>query len=70
MGFFDPYACGSEVTSKLLFGTDCPFFLADETMHELRHRCNFLEAARLPSVLSEVIEDIIHRDMPTLLEIA
>jgi hypothetical protein len=29
-----------------------------------------LEAARLPSVLSEVIEDITHRDMPTLLEIA
>ena len=57
------------VTHKLLFGTDYPFTRADETLHKLRHMCDFLEGTRLPRVPAEAIEDIIHRDTLTLLGI-
>lgn len=58
------------VEHKLLFGTDFPFFGAQQTIEGLRSLTGAAFGPSLPSIDEQVVEDIIHRPSLELLGIA
>ena len=58
------------VEHKLLFGSDFPFFTAQQTIEGLRSVTGTAFGSGMPVVDEQVVEDIIHRPTLELLEIA
>ena len=58
------------VADKLLFGTDFPFFDCNKTIAALRNVNALVKGTNMPRVPEELIEAIIHRNTPEVLEIA
>jgi len=55
---------------KLLFGSDYPFFTAEETIAGLRAVNDVVEGTRMPRIPETMIEEIVHRPSLELLGIA
>ncbi len=58
-----------KVTHKLLFGTDYPFAMADESIEGVRNVNRIIGDSSLPRVSAELIEQILNRDALALLGI-
>ncbi|WP_245375781.1 amidohydrolase family protein [Paenibacillus eucommiae] len=56
-----------KVTHKILFGSDFPFFTAEQTAEHLMGINRLTEGTALPRVPEDVVEGIIHRNTPELL---
>ena len=57
------------VEDKLLFGTDFPFFDCSSTIAALRRVNSVVEGTNMPRIPEEIIEAIINRNTPEILEI-
>lgn len=57
------------VTHKILFGSDFPFFTTQQMIDSLRAINQFTEGTRLPRIPEEIIEGIIHRNTPEILQL-
>lgn len=55
--------------AKLLFGSDYPFFTADETIEGLRAVNNVVEGTGMPRIPDTMVEEIIQRPSLELLGI-
>ena len=55
--------------AKVLFGSDFPFTTTDSSLIGVKNLNDVISNSGLPSVPSEVIESIIHRDTLSLLEL-
>jgi uncharacterized protein len=76
--FYRPYSFWEQmvkatewnVLDKLLFGTDFPVTTVQETIDHMRNINQIVEGTRLPRVSEAKIEEIIHRDALSLLELS
>lgn len=57
------------VTHKILLGSDYPFFTTEQTISSLRNINDLVEGTKLPHISEKIIEDIIHRNTPELLNL-
>lgn len=57
------------ISHKLLFGSDFPIFTVEETIKGLRGINQIIQGTALPKVPENVIEEIIHRETLSLLEL-
>lgn len=57
------------VTHKILFGSDYPFFTTEQTISSFRKINDLVEGTKLPHIPEKIIEDIIHRNTPELLNL-
>jgi len=57
------------VTDKVLFGSDYPFFSTKETMDLFWKINDVAEGTNMPRISDDIIEGIIHRNTPELLEL-
>lgn len=57
------------IPHKVLFGTDFPFFTMQQTVDSLRNVNTLTQGTALPQVSDDIIEGIIRRNTPELLEL-
>ncbi len=62
-------ACEYGITDKLMFGTDFPFFKVEETVAALKNVNAVCGGTNMPRIPERIIEEIIHRNTPELLEL-
>ena len=60
----------SGILQKLLFGTDWPIILFDQTINGLRRVNDVVEGTAMPKIPPDEIEALIHRDSLSLLGLA
>jgi predicted TIM-barrel fold metal-dependent hydrolase len=57
------------VPHKVLFGSDYGFFTPQQTIDSFRRINDIVEGTKLPRIPDQVIEDIIHRNTPEILDL-